>query len=161
MSQLLTRFFAAVHDFNACQTKGDYQNLKKYYDPDAELREVDPPYKKHTGRDNIIKYLRKTQPRLLPRFWPSLPTIIETPANSDTATAASLDGSATYFDCTTTAPRANRTPFVINFHFEFKRPDTGSLWLVTVGKRVSRQAKPARNRRGSKDRRGVLNRVSA
>jgi hypothetical protein len=135
MSQLLNQFFAAVHDFNACQTKDDYQNLEKYYDPHAELSEVDPPHKKHTGRDKIIKYLRETQPALLPRFWPSLPTITET-ANSDAATAASIDGSATYFDCTTAAPGANTTPSVINFHFEFKRPNTGSRWLVTVGKRV-------------------------
>lgn len=137
MSQLLAQFFAAVHEFNNCKTAADYQNLKKFYDVHAELSEVDPPYAKHTGRDNIIRYLGDTQPALWPRFWPSLPTITETPKNSDTAIAASLDGSATYFDCTTNPPppRANTTPFVIDFYFKFKRLNTGSLWLVTVGER--------------------------
>jgi hypothetical protein len=139
---LLTQFFASVHEFNTCKTKGDYQKLKRYYHRDAKAYEVDPPHTQHgvgeipgtDGNQAIVDYLANTQPALLPRFWPFLPTITET-ANSDTLTAASLDGSATYFDCTTNPPppRANTTPFVINFHFEFTRPDTVSPWLVTFG----------------------------
>jgi hypothetical protein len=152
MSQLLTQFFASVHEFNNCKTAAHYKNLKRFYDRSATAYEVDPPNNPHglldpqrpagvDGNQLIVDYLANTQPALWPRFWPSLPTITETPANSDdTAIAASLDGSATYFDCTTNPPPlgANTTPFVINFHFEFKRPDPGSLWLVTlaVGKRV-------------------------
>jgi hypothetical protein len=135
-SQLLTHFFASVHEFNSCKNWADYENLAKYYDAGAELSEVDPPNKKRTGRNNIIKYLVETQPRLLPRFWPSLP-ITET-ADSDTLTAASLEGSATYFDCTTNPPpKGVRTlPFTIRFRFEFTRPDTASPWVVTIGKRI-------------------------
>jgi hypothetical protein len=148
MSQLLTQFFASVHEFNNCKTAADYQNLKRYYDRDATAYEVDPPNNPHgfldprkpkgvDGHQAIIDYLANTQPALWPRFWPSLPTITETPY-SDTLTAASLDGLATYFDCTRNPPppRANATPFVIYFHFEFTRLDIRSLWLVKVGKRV-------------------------
>jgi hypothetical protein len=47
MSQLLTQFFASVQEFNTCKTKGDYQNLKRYYHRDAKVYEVDPPHGQH------------------------------------------------------------------------------------------------------------------
>jgi len=145
-SQLLTQFFAAVDEFNNCKSAADYRNLAKYYGPDAQLHEVDVDPKtgvrpRHDGRHAIIAYLAKTQPERLPRFWPTLP-VTETPANSDTATNASLDGTATYFDCTTNPPAPDpdrpgqllsSQPFTISFHFEFTRPTTASDWLVTKG----------------------------
>src|SRR6516162_9070594 len=88
MSQLLTQFFASVHEFNACKSPGDYQNLKRYYNKDATAYEVDPPNTKHgkgvtagkDGNQDIVDYLALTQPALWPRFWPT--QIKETPTNS-------------------------------------------------------------------------------
>ena len=145
-SKLLTQFFAAVDEFNSCKSAADYRNLAKYYDLDAELFEVDPipatgVFPKHTGRGDIINYFANNQPARLPRFWPTLP-ITEYPASSDTATAASLDGKGTYFDCTTNPPPPNPNPppallsneaVTISFHFEFTRPTTASDWLVKNG----------------------------
>jgi hypothetical protein len=143
MSQLLTRFFVSVHDFNNCTTAVDYQKLIQYYDRDATLYEVDPPNNPHgfldprkpanvDGNQAIVDYLAKYQPALLPRFWPSLQTIIETPY-SDGLNVATLEGLATYFDRTT---NPNTTPFVIYFHFEYTRADPNSLWFVKIGKRI-------------------------
>jgi hypothetical protein len=144
MSQLLTRFLASVHEFNYCKNAADYLNLIVYYHPNATLYEVDPPYRPHgamdptkpagvAGNRAIVDYLANSQPALWPRFWPSLP-ISET-ANSDNLTVASLDGSATYSDCTNpNRPQgAITTPYTIKFHFEFTRKDTLSPWLVTFG----------------------------
>jgi len=136
MSQLLTQFFASVHEFNACKSPGDYQNLKRYYNKDATAYEVDPPNTKHgkgvtagkDGNQDIVDYLALTQPALWPRFWPT--QIKETPTNSDTALNASLDGLAIYFDSAETAPA---TSFVIKFHFDYTRTLTTDDWLVITG----------------------------
>jgi hypothetical protein len=133
MSQLIDDFRRAVDAFNACQNAADYQSLSGYYDPSARISEVDPPHTAHTPSGAVINYLKTTQPQLLPRFWPDYRQIIERPANSDNATHASLEGPATYVDCTTSNAAGNRTPIVVNYHFEFSRPDTRSPWLVTVG----------------------------
>ena len=140
---LVTQFLAAVNEFNNCKAGGDYQNLAKYYDPSAQLQEVDPDQfgnlKTHSPRDGIggvIDYLAKSQPALLPRFWPILPFTETYP----TTTSATLDGSATYFDCTANPPPPDppapalpieTKAFTIKFHFEFKL--TGTTWLVTNG----------------------------
>src|SRR5262249_43299082 len=85
----------------------------------------------------FMHYLATSQPALLPRFWPSFP-IAE---NYPTTTTATLDGSATYFDCTAnppppsppSAPPINTEAFPIKFHFDFKLDPTGTTWLVRNG----------------------------
>ena len=136
MSQLLTKFLESVAAFNACKTAADYNALGPYYDLNATLSTVDPPLKSYTPRADILAYLSGTQSAKCPRFWPHLNTISETP-NSDAKTSASLDGVATYVDCTMYPPPAGAytTPVVINFHFKFTRPNSNPTtpWMVTVG----------------------------
>jgi hypothetical protein len=135
MSQLLDQFLASVHDFNACETAADYQNLIDYYDLNATVTEVDTPTNTHgvgvhppkPGNQDIVDYLSTSQPARWPRFWPT--QIIETPTNSDTAATASLDGLAIYFD---SAKTASATSFVLRFHFDYIR-NTKRDWVVERG----------------------------
>ena len=133
MSQLINEFTKAVDAFNACQNADDYRNLSHFYDPSATISEVDPPHTAHNPRGAMINYLAMTQPELLPRFWPDYRQIVERPADSHNATSASLEGQATYLDCTTTNPAGKGTPIVVHYHFEFSRQNTTSPWLVTAG----------------------------
>jgi hypothetical protein len=131
MSQLKDNFKTAIDAFNACQDAHDYSDLESYMHPDVKMTEVDWPYTPHDGRAQAIEYLCTTQPPYLPRFYPDYDQLQENPLNSDTETTASLDGPAIYQDCST--GNANGKPDrKVTLHYEFKRPDTKSPWLVML-----------------------------
>jgi hypothetical protein len=132
MSQLTLAFKAAIDAFNACHNAGDYSGLQRYMDPNAKMKEVDPPHKEHHTSANVIAYLCEKQPPFLPRFSPDYNKLKETPQDSDNATSASVDGPATYQDCSTGNANGNPDPISVTLHYEFTRPDTHSPWLITL-----------------------------
>jgi hypothetical protein len=132
MSQLTVAFKAAIDAFNLCNNAGDYSGLQRYMDPNAKMKEVDPPHKEHHSSAEVIAYLSKTQPQYLPRFSPDYSKLKETPQDSDNATSASVDGPATYQDCSTGNANGNPDPISVTLHYEFTRPDTQSPWLITL-----------------------------
>ena len=132
MSQLTVAFKAAIDAFNLCNNAGDYSGLAGYMDPNAKMKEVDPPHKQHHPSANVIAYLCNTQPQYLPRFYPDYNKLKETPQDSDNATSASVDGPATYQDCSTGNANGNPVKIPVTLHYEFTRPDTHSPWLIAL-----------------------------
>src|SRR5882672_6374394 len=119
MSQVTVAFKAAIDAFNLCNNAGDYSGLASYMDPNAKMKEVDPPHKQHHPIANVIAYLCETQPQYLLRFYPDYNKLKETPQDSDNATSASVDGPATYQDCSTGNANGNPGTIPVTLHYEF------------------------------------------